>query len=49
LINKVKAWLAEHEQSQGPLIVVDKLVRRIAALVFVGNFTELAKLAWLSG
>jgi len=26
LINKVKAWLAEHEQSQGPVIVVDKFV-----------------------
>ena len=26
LINKVKAWLAEHEQSQGPVIVVDKYV-----------------------
>ena len=26
LINKVKAWLAEHEQSQGPIIVVDKCV-----------------------
>jgi len=26
LINKVKAWLAKHEQSQGPVIVVDKCV-----------------------
>ena len=26
LVNKVKAWLAEHEQSQGPVIVVDKCV-----------------------
>jgi len=26
LINKVKAWLAEHEQLQAPVIVVDKCV-----------------------
>jgi len=26
LINKMKAWLAEHEQSQGPVIIVDKYV-----------------------
>jgi len=26
LINKVKAWLAEHEQSHGPVVIVDRWI-----------------------
>lgn len=33
LVNKVKAWQAEHEQTQGPVVVVDRLVHFLPAKV----------------